>query len=278
MNPSTGTAGVSIPENFADFEKWRNTGEMPAETETKDSSEGTAEPETTEKPEPESDPQETETEGQDKPKRKGGFQRKIERLDAENQELRSRLEAIERGKPESKPVEGKPQVGNFDTYEEFEEALIDWKVEQREAAAKAKAAEEKAKEETRTRVEAWEAKLNASRKVHDDYDEVIESVDVPLSAALQALIVESEHGAELAYRLAHKPEEIERLSKLSPVSCARELGKLEAEITPAKEKPRASAAPAPIKPVGKGSGTTVNLLDPDLPYSEFEKLRNKQLR
>ena len=92
-------------------------------------------------------------------------------------------------------------------------------------------------------------------------------VSIPLSVAIS----ESEKTHDLTMYLANNPKEVERLLSLSPVSAAREVGKLEVRL----QKPKAttkSAAPAPITPV---SGATP---DDDTGLSDDEYFAKEKKR
>src|SRR5206468_5111195 len=92
--------------------------------------------------------QETEDQTEAKPKKKGGFQRRIDKLNAAKAAAQQEADywkrlALEKGAGEPKkdqvdskaPAtaqsnEGKPNPDNFDTHAEYVEALTDWKTEQ----------------------------------------------------------------------------------------------------------------------------------------------------
>ena len=120
----------------------------------------------------------------------------------------------------------------------------------------------------------------------EDFMDVIEAVDdIPVSAALQEIIVSSENGPELMYELAKNREEYERIAKLSPLAVARELGKLEVKLAARASEQKAepkklTKAPQPIEPVGSGGAGKVrkSITDPDISQAEYERLRREQLK
>lgn len=269
--------------SFTEFERYRETGEMPA-------SEPVAadEVEDEQKEAPESDPvKDEEQEGEDaaeKPAKKGGFQRRIDKLTREKHELAQRVAALEQGKPaqaaQPKPeAAGKPTAETFDTYEDYVEALAEYKLDQRFEAQRQQAETERRDREAEGVRSQWAARADATRAKFADYDDVLEAADtVPVTATIQQALLESEVGPELAYMLAKAPAELARIAKLSPVGQAREIGKLEAKLSPSsQQKPKASTAPAPPKPVTGGKGS-VDLSDPTVEYSAWEQARNNQLR
>ena len=59
----------------------------------------------------------------------------------------------------------------------------------------------------------------------------------------------SDLGPDLAYWLGSNPKEADRISRLSPLLQAREIGKIEAKITAEPVQKKTSTAPDPIRPV-----------------------------
>lgn len=217
-------------------------------------------------------------------KKKGGFQRRIDKLSAEKRELEAKLAALTAGKPTEKGAEptkgdagdGKPQLEKFESYEEYVEALTDWKLERREAAKAEQAKAEADKQQQAELAKSWQARQDAVRAKYDDYDEVV-GQEIPITGVMQQALLESDHGAELAYWLGSNPKEAERIAKLGPVAAIKALAKIEDSLSggsepPAKLKPRASSAPEPISPVGaRGSVATK---DPDkMSFQEFKAWR-----
>jgi hypothetical protein len=250
-----------------------------------------------------SDDDETEDESQDQePKKKNGFKKRIDKLRKRESEARKELEywkqqalkgnqapqKSEEPKPkevvQAKDETGRPDANSFETHEEYLDALTDWKLEQREKALEAKKREDSAKSEHQKQVESFQSKVKDFAKSKADFDDVISDVDdVPLSVAVHDLIIQSENGPELMYELAKNREEFERINKLSPLTAAREIGKLEARLTKEasqeKVETKITKAPKPLATVGsKSSGIKKSIYDPDLSQAEYERLRSAQLK
>lgn len=233
-----------------------------------------------------------------KAKKKGGFHRRIAKLNAQKAEAQREAEywkaQATKGAGDSKnqPVEtkpkspeGKPNPDDFETHAEYIEALTDWKTDQKLQdrdrkfeESKKKAAEEKALESHSERVKAFSEKT-------PDFAELLESVDgVQVSPAVEDLIISSEHGPELMYELAKNFAEFERINQLPPLAAAREMGKLEAKLlsksSTVSETKKTTNAPNPIAPVGKGgSGVfTKSIDDPNISFADYERIRLKQLK
>jgi hypothetical protein len=77
-------------------------------------------------------------------------------------------------------------------------------------------------------------------------------------------IQSSDIGPELAYYLGSNPKDAERISRMTPLSQAKEIGKIEAKLAAEPPMKRTTSAPAPIKPVAaRSSGSaTYDTTDP----------------
>lgn len=288
---------VSIPEEPAAYQEWRRTGKLP-EPEPEQKPEPLQEkqktPEGEEKPESASESESEENKGEPEQhgKKKGGFQRRIDRLGAENAELKARLAAVESKAGGEKPAGAskptRPDLNDFDDYNKFKAAedkyvedLAAWTFEQKEQARQKAESERQAKEADAKRVEAWSKRIDGARKQHDDFDEAMEDVEhIPVSPAMAQALQESEQGAELAYWLAKHPDEMERISKLSPIGAVREIGKLEAKLTAPvpQQKPAVSKAPKPPATVQGGKTAERSVYDPDITPAEYQRIRREQLQ
>lgn len=227
-----------------------------------------------------------------KPKKKGGFKKRIERfqkqLSEKDQELAywkdKALQGSKGDKPEQKPEieaksEAKPKVDDFDSIEEYTEALTDWKISQKQKEFERKEIETKAKAEFKNQFDSFQSKVAEFSKTQDDFNEVIEDVDdIPLSVGLQESILTSDVGPQVMYELAKNREELERINRLSPIAQAREIGKIEARLSgkPSdKKEAKVSKAPAPVSPVGtKGSLKTTKSPD-EMTFQEYKKWREQ---
>jgi len=299
LTPEQGTEGAAseAPTVFREFTKWRTTGELPEakEPETPAAAES---PQAKTAPDSETDDSQETGEADDDAtpagKGKGGSrQRRIERLIKENEELKRRM-AGQPAPPQDKPSEpaqpaaaGKPKLENFRTLEEYQEALTEYKLDERERTRREADARTAAEQAVRTEREKWAKKQTAARKAHDDYDDLIETVVIPAGPGVMATrqaILEDDHGAELLYYLAKNPKELERIAGLSPASAVLAIGKLSAKFdTPATEngKPRITGAPKPPPPTGRaGKTATDDPNDPDVQkdFPRWAKAREAQIK
>lgn len=234
----------------------------------------------------------------DKPKKKSGFQRRIDKLNARNTAAAQEIEywkqqalkkdAIESKveKVESKSVDGKPDPEHFESHSDYVEALTDWKIEMREKAAQQKAQKSQIETEQANAYKIHAERVKSFADKTEDFQEVLESVDdVPVSVTVQECILSSENGPALMYELAKNRAEYERICKLPPIAAARELGKIEFKIASnsseeKKQEPKKlTNAPKPIAPVGSKSASVLKSLDdPNLSQAEYERIRAEQLK
>lgn len=221
------------------------------------------------------------------------IQRRFEEAQAELDRLRGGKQAQTAPKP---APEGKPTPDAFETYEEYTEALTDWKIEQREAAKEqARQAEQFAKTVTE-RVKSFQERIGAHLQANPDFWDRV-SPDVvqlrPLSTlgpdepkgALNALaehFITSEVGPALMMYFTDHPDEIQRFSALHPITFGVELGKIEvglgAASTATVPKTQASKARPPVRPVTGSPTTDSDEIDDDAPFEAFVKHRNAQER
>lgn len=201
-----------------------------------------------------------------------GVQPRIDELTRKHREA-EREAAYWRGVAEAKkPAESapaaaeKPKKDDFESYEDFVEALTDYKARQIANAAVAEAETKRtAKTAEQTRQDTWNTRQEEARKVIPDYDEVVASSNIPIANHVGAELLENEHGPALAHHIALHPEVAEKLNSLSPRQVVREIARLETEIAktaPAKTGSPAktpSKAPAPGSHVKPGAATNVDL-------------------
>lgn len=237
----------------------------------------------------ENEPQDTEN----KPKKKkGGFKRRIDKLNTRLSEREKELAYWREQAMSAKPIQQKeesvqkvesksdrPDPDNFETVADYTEALTEWKLEQRDKQAK----ETELKSKQQKEIEAHNKRVEAFAREQDDFWDVIEDVDdIQASAPLQQLILESDIGPQLMYEIASNRAEFERLNSLGALSLAREIGKLEAKLSTSKEAyqtetKKPTKAPAPLKTVGnKSSGTSTKSPD-EMDFHEYKKWRQANL-
>lgn len=240
----------------------------------------------------------------DKPKRENGINRRIRELveernqeRAERQKLTQQLADALKGKeppPAQRPdakVDETPKVDNFERYEDYLGAMMEYKAnqlfkaKQQEAyAAHQQAEQQRLVQEQHQRVIEQHSKLNAmtqegETKYPDFYEKVFpgQGKAVPISEVVGQALLESDNGVDLMYYLSTNRAEAERIAKLSPARQLVELGRLETSLP----KIQQSKAPAPIDPVrGKKAVAAESPRDEDDmdTWAKKEQARMKNLR
>lgn len=184
-------------------------------------------------------------------------------------------------KPEAEEELVPPEFVDLEQYQR-DMAVYTGKVAERSAKAALKAAEADRERERITAeqeankkqvAEAWNSRRTAAMQKYEDYSEVAESPDVPISAAGAMVITSLEHGPEVAYYLGQHIDEARKIAAMPPILQAVELGKLEARIT-APKPPAMSKAPEPIKPNQPNGGAAQVRGDDELSMEEYAAKRN----
>lgn len=230
------------------------------------------------------------------PKKKGGFQRRIDKLNARVADKDRELDywkqqamgnqghastTQEHVAPVPGTAEGKPNPETFDSHKEYIEALTEWTTEQKLNQRDQKAEIARLETDRATKVDAYRSRENDFREKVADYDEVIGEVnDVQLSPALTELLLESDNSSEIVYTLAKDPAEFKKLNSMGPLAVAREFGKLESRLSKPQTQEiqnKVTKAPKPPTPVGSKGGNVDK--DPDqMPYQEYKQWRESKLK
>jgi hypothetical protein len=303
----TETPAVEAPADFREYNRWRDQGGQPFEEEkppaaAEETPPAKTEPQsgaaTTESQETEEEPEVEASRG-----RGGSRQRKIDRLTRENEAVKLQLAAVQQqlaqmqprpieAPPPPKPAEvpGKPKLQDFPTLEAYQEALTDWKIDQREAQKKQQAEADAARSAAEKIQTAWTESEQAARAAHTDYDEVLQSVKAPVGPGVMAAteaLREDEAGPEILYYLAMHPDELSRIAALQPLSAVKEIGKLSASLhhsAPVNGNPqrKIERAPKPPPPMTRPTGETTrdSVYDEDVArdWKRWNRARSAQLK
>lgn len=216
--------------------------------------------------------------------------RKVRENEREALYWKARAEAA--AAPPKEPPK-KPTPDQFDDYGAYVEALTDFKADEKANAvadAREKAAADKS--QAQARVTTWNERVIEARKTIPDYDTVVAASNVPVSDVVMDELRDSELGPQLAYHLDKNPDVAEKLNTMSPRQAAREIGRLEAKLLstasaspepqvdapqapePPAPKVKTTNAPPPVKPVGQGRSTSVDLAKASM--DDYVKTRTAQ--
>ena len=160
----------------------------------------------------------------------------------------------------------KPQVDQFDTYEDFTEALTDWKVEQTLANRERQTT---AKTQTETALQ----KLRAGAATKADFKDVV--ADIPVTPAVQDLLVGADNAAEILYELGQDTDALTRFATLNDTMQAVELGKIAARLETPKTRtssPPPNAPPQTVNGISAGVNKDPNVMT----MAEYVEWRAKQ--
>jgi len=238
----------------------------------------------------ESAEEEEEEEKPKKKKKKKSFQERIDELVRQREEARREAEYYKRllqeqygftekeKTPESKKgADQKPMPEDFDTYEEYVEALTDWKLQQRLTALEE---QKKLEEEQRYIMKLatdFEARLPEYRKKYEDFDDVALDPTLPYNDVVRRLVLESDVSGDLAYYLGKNRDLLYRIASGDPVSAAREIGRIEAAIKTASQEKTASSSAPVINPVKTGGRSGAKSPD-KMSMEEYKQWRMKQMQ
>ena len=146
-----------------------------------------------------------------------------------------------------------PPPDQFDSVETYAKAYAEQMLKEREA--------QKQRSEY---VEAYHDREEDARAKYDDFEQVAYNPNLRITTVMAETIQTSDVGPDVAYYLGSNPKEADRISRLSPILQAKEIGKIEATLVSNPPVKKSSSAPTPISPVtARSSGTsTYDTTDP----------------
>ena len=227
----------------------------------------------------ESEPEaEDEAQVTDKPKQNPKLEKRFSELtkrakqaEADKASLEARLKEIEsRQAPapqKADSVSEKPQASQFNDAFEYAEALAEWSAEKALEQRDIQEQQRKVDEQRNEVIKSWSAKLEAAKADIPDFDDMVASSNVQVRDEVRDAILESDVGPQILYHLASDDDYASKLAAMPTNKALKELGKLEVqferkEAPIEKSEPVArSKAPAPIKPITAGKGTSDVLID-----------------
>lgn len=314
-NTETGELIVTKPGDLAKTEskqEGKSASTAKAEDENEENSEALneesdeVEGENAEESEDENEEDEEKTKD-DERKPKKGFKNRVQKLrskiSAKDQEISYWKEQAMKSSAPSKETQkedatkegsnsGKPESKNYESWEDYVEALADWKLDQKETARTAKERETQAKSEYEKQMADHEARAKEYAKAtpgyHERVSEFLEDYgtngDYQFAPALQRTFIK-EGGPALMDALLKSPEELVRINGLPYEDALHELWKVKASLEKSSESSQTETikkqtkAPPPVKPVGSSKASVKkSIYDPGLSFKEYEQLRAEQLK
>lgn len=214
------------------------------------------------------------------------YSQRIGELTREKYELRSKIQELEArltGAPSPTPAqspEEAPRLDAFESYEQWVEAVADYRAEKRFRDLQRQDEERQAMERERSaaieRRMTYETNVAKAEERYPDYHEV--TAEMPVTPTMAAFLMGHERGPDIAYYLGRSPDEAMRIANLDPVRQGYELARLENKIVTPQSQARAiTTAPEPINPVRPRASTPS--ADPSrMSMAEYAAWRTKQLR
>jgi len=134
-------------------------------------------------------------------------------------------------------------------------------------------------------LESYQEREEAAREKYTDFEQVAYNPKLTITNVMAETIQSSDIGPELAYYLGSNPKDAHRIANLSPLSQAKEIGKIEAKLAADPPMKKTTSAPAPITPVTARSsgGAAFDTTDPrsiktmtDSQWIEAERARQRK--
>jgi len=134
-------------------------------------------------------------------------------------------------------------------------------------------------------LESYQEREEAARDKYTDFEQVAYNPKLSITNVMAETIQSSDIGPELAYYLGSNPKDAHRIAGLSPLSQAKEIGKIEAKLAADPPMKKTTSAPAPITPVTARSsgGPAFDTTDPrstktmtDSQWIEAERARQRK--
>jgi hypothetical protein len=141
----------------------------------------------------------------------------------------------------------KPDRYRYDDPDAFERALMDhgaaearWRAERQQYDTLAQRSQQHQQAVTQSSVAVLQARQEAFKKSHPDYDEVALRTDLPITEVMVHAMLQTPNAAEIAYYLGKHPDEAARIARLEPGQALMEMGRLEVKVRQATPQSRQS--------------------------------------
>lgn len=210
---------------------------------------------------------------------KSKVQRRIDRLTKKAREAEERAEQLQKELKERQggDPQGPPSEEQFETYDEYTDALAEYKAEQKLSSLRA---EEHQRAADNARIAAQhklQAQLDVGRSKHEDFDEValkppMEGGPIVTETMLHAM-QEGEIMDDVAYYLGKHTEEAAQIANMPHIAQVRAIAMLEMKLQTPKPAPKkVTKSPKPIKPVGSSAKIEKSVSDmTDAEYAEWRR-------
>ena len=196
------------------------------------------------------------------------------------------MDAVRKGTPQQAPVadntDKAPRREDFETWEAYEDARVDWRVETKARQANEKQVRELAqllersqREQQQTSLITQHAQRNAEfAKYVPDFADVTDRPDVEVPGPASEAIMELPNSPAVLYAIGKDPSLAEAMHGMRPFQQAAFVGQISAALM--QRSPQVSQAPPPGTPVGSRSSAPLTL-ETATKYEDFVRIRRNQI-
>lgn len=167
-------------------------------------------------------------------------------------------------------VPPKPVSSDFESWDDFNEALMDWKTDRRFEEREAKDLQKAAESEAKERQTSIQQRVDIEAAKNPKYFE-----ESYIPKHLVDIVADSEQLIEISYYFRKNMQEATRIAYLPPVQAAREIGRIEAKLQNTVPQRTQTSAPTATKPIITGNEIIEKKLE-DMSTREFIDHRNRQ--
>lgn len=235
---------------------------------------------------------EQETEPQRLSRRQKAVQKATEQMRKDLETATKRIAELEKGgskekkEPEPEPEpEGAPKRADFASDEEFQDAMFDYRYQERKKKEDSLNAERSENERLQKNWSGYKEKVADFKEDHDDWDEVV-NTNIPIMESVYLAVHELENGPEVVYYLGKHPDYAKKLHAMSSLSAVMEIGNLSERLKPKSAKREADESrgpairkiPDPVEPVSTAATSSTSTSKDAAAKRDFKAFRDAQRR
>ena len=212
-----------------------------------------------------------------KSKKKGKAQKRIEKLARDKNYWKDRAMAAEQQQvtppePKLESDNKAPVVDDFEDYEDYQKALVDYRVDK--ALTKQNQKTYTSSETQRKNVQLEDHLARGAEK-YEDFEEVISDETLPITQSMLDVMVDCDHMPDILYFLANNPDELSKISRQSKVKQTLFFGRLDNGFATKIKTKTKTKAKAPIKTVKSNAAPAANINE--MSYDDYRKHRLQQM-
>jgi hypothetical protein len=142
--------------------------------------------------------------------------------------------------------EPEPTLEDFDfDNAEWMKAWTKWNTNKTAAESKALSERTQSREQLQKTFDSYEERIAEFASEHDDFQEVVTSIQYPIPDAVQLAIMKHERGVEIAYYLGKNDDEAFNLASVNPALAEKAVERLASRMAAAQSKAPLAQDPAP---------------------------------